>query len=143
MHMPPRVAAFIQTRLLPSLPPVLTKTLTTPTIHLGPHHLLPTAAALALVVLWTARSWVPERWAKHGVRPAWADSHGDEEGGVRGEGRTLEGEVARLLRGQASMGEAFEVRFRGLGPVLRRRQAAWRMAGAGRGEAVGGVRRGL
>ena len=100
-------------------------------------------------MLWTSGSCVPERWAKHGTAPVWA-SEAEEEGGwcggVEGEGsggRTLEGEVGRLLKGQASMAEAFEVRYRELGPTLRRKKAELEAAAAVGGAGGGGIRRGL
>lgn len=150
----PRVADFLATRLLPlhpRLPPIFQHALTTPTIHLTPTHLLPAAAALGLALLYTSGACVPERWAKHGLTPVWAndveDSDSPEEEGGR-HGRTLEGEVARLLRGQASVAEAFEVEYRGMVPLLRRKKAE--LARASRGgrraaTAAGGssMRRGL
>jgi hypothetical protein len=155
----PRLAALLNDKLLPlhpSLPRLFHKTLTTPSIHLTPHHLLPATAALGLVALWTAGSCVPERWSKHGTSPAWLVEGGAEEeeeeeegeGGEWGRRRTLVGEVGRLLRGDASMGEAFEVAYRGLLPVLSRRREQLMAAGAavgggGGGGAGGGLRRGL
>lgn len=148
----PAIAHFFTTRLLPlhpRLPSIFHHALTTPTIHLTPHHLLPATAALGLAFLYTSGSFVPERWAKHGLVPTWVDDTADMDvvgsgGSLEGNRRTLEGEVSRLLEGKASVAERFEVRYRGLAPLLRRKRSELARVSAGGGSSgAGGVRRGL